>query len=114
MHTITWSTEGNVTNVWIEYSTDNGARWIPVGPPNEGNTGSYEWLVPVATSQECLVRVRHSPITITIEGTDQSDAPLTIYVCPLSGDVTGDCAVDLADLADIASQWLESYDPFAG
>ncbi len=113
MHTITWETAGNVIKVWIEYSTDNGAGWIPVGPANEGNTGSYEWLVPVATSQECLVRVRHSPISITTQGTDQSDAPLTIYVCPLSGDVTGDCVVDIADLAVIAIEWLQSHDPFA-
>ena len=113
MHTITWETaEGTVTNVWIEYSTDNGADWTEVAPQNEGNTHSYEWLVPVATSQECLVRVRRGG-GIT-EGEDESDAPLTIYVCPLSGDVTGDCVVDLADLAAIASQWLESYDPFAG
>ena len=113
MHTITWDKTGNITNVWIEYSTDNGANWLPVGPPNAGNTGSYEWLVPVATSQECLVRVRHSPIAITIEGTDQSDAPLTIFVCPLSGDITGDCVVDEADIAVIESQWHFSYDPFA-
>ncbi len=111
MHTITWESEGSVANVWIEYSTDNGASWSPVAPPNKGNTNSYEWLVPVATSQECLVKVRTSLAT---QGADQSDAPLTIYVCPLSGDVTGDCVVDLADLAVIASQWLQSYDPFAG
>ncbi len=110
MHTITWETQGGVINVWIEYSTDNGAGWNPVAPPNEGNTDSYEWLVPVATSQECLVRIH--PF-VTMQGADQSDAPLTIYVCPLSGDVTGDCTVDLADLAVIASQWLQSHDPFA-
>ena len=111
MHTITWETEGDITNVWIEYSTDNGADWTPVAPQNEGNADSYEWLVPVATSQECLVKVR---TFLAMQIADQSDAPLTIYVCPLSGDVTGDCVVDLADLAVIASQWSQSYDPFAG
>jgi len=111
MHTITWEMEGNITNVWIEYSTDNGAGWNPVAPPNQGNTGSYEWLVPVATSQECLVRVRTS---LAMQIADHSDAPFTVYVCPLSGDVTGDCVVDLADLAVIASQWLQSYDSYAG
>ena len=110
METITWESEGSVAKVWIEYSTDNGVDWSPVAPSNEGNTGSYEWLVPVATSQECLVRIRPS---LTIQGADQSDAPLTIYRCPLSGDVTGDCVVDLADIAVIESQWLYSYDPFA-
>lgn len=115
LHTITWDTDpiDAFTNVWIEYSTDNGDNWILVGPPNEGNTGSYEWLVPVATSQECLVRVRHSPTSITEGGTDQSDAPLTIYYCPLTGDVTGDCVVNEDDIALIESQWLYSYDPFA-
>ncbi len=110
MHTITWEMEGTITSVWIEYSTDNGTVWNPVAPPNEGNTGSYEWLVPVATSQECLVKVRTA---LAMQIADQSDAPLTIFHCPLSGDVTGNCTVDLADVALIASQWLQSYNPFA-
>jgi hypothetical protein len=54
---ITWDTLGTVNDVVIEYSTNNGSDWTEVEPANTGNTGSYNWLVPEATSFSCLVRV---------------------------------------------------------
>jgi len=56
-HTIKWGSFGDVSNVIIEYSTNNGSNWVPVDPPNTGNTGSYDWLVPPLTSEQCLVRI---------------------------------------------------------
>lgn len=100
--TITWETDGVVETVEIEYSVDNGATWNAVSPANAGNTGSYEFLVPVADSQECLIKV--IPLD-SLSGIDESDAVFSIYTCQLAGDVTGDCSVDMDDLVVIASEW---------
>jgi hypothetical protein len=54
---VTWDTVGTLNNAMIEYSTNNGSDWTEVEPANIGNTGSYNWLVPEATSFSCLVRV---------------------------------------------------------
>jgi hypothetical protein len=104
---ILWDTEGSVSDVKIEYSADNGATWKSVA--DVANTGGYEWMVPAAGSQECLVRVATG---LGSYGSDVSDAVLTIYRCELAGDVTGDCAVNLADVAVIASEWLMDAYPF--
>lgn len=54
---VTWSSTGSITNVLIEYSTNNGQSWNAVSPPNTGNTESYDWSVPMLASQECLIRI---------------------------------------------------------
>lgn len=107
LQTITWTTVGTIANVVIEYSTDNGQTWVAVTPANEGNTGVYEWRTPDVDSQECLVRVSSASGFVA----DVSDAPFTIYPCPLKADLTGDCVVDFADFAIMASEWLLSDSP---
>ncbi|MBN1765094.1 MAG: hypothetical protein JW860_07545 [Sedimentisphaerales bacterium] len=59
IYPIEWETYGPISSVDIEYSTNNGADWAPVSPPNSGNSGSYSWTVPLMDIQldECLVRV---------------------------------------------------------
>lgn len=37
---------------------------------------------------------------------------ITSTVCPLRADLTGDCIVDYADLAEFVGQWLLSVDPY--
>jgi parallel beta-helix repeat protein len=54
---ITWDAWGDINEVKIEYSTDNGSAWAEVDPNNTGNTGSYNWLIPEIDSDLCLVRV---------------------------------------------------------
>ena len=43
-HNITWDFR-NVTNVKIDYSTNNGAVWLPIVSSTISN-GSYQWQVP--------------------------------------------------------------------
>ncbi len=107
--TITWTTEGTIPNVAIDYSTNNGVTWIPVSPPNSGNIGSYDWFVPAVTSQECLVRVSASPVAYA---SDTSDAALTVFQCLLRSDANGDCVIDIQDFAIMAEEWLTSGHPF--
>lgn len=57
IYPIGWSSDGVISDVLIEYSTNNGQAWNPVNPPNIGNTGSYGWSVPMTASQNCLIRI---------------------------------------------------------
>jgi hypothetical protein len=84
---------------------------VEVDPPNVGNTGSYEWIVPDVNSQQCLVRV--SDVANPQEG-DTSDQVFTIFVCQrsLAGDLNNDCYVDFRDIAVIAMDWLNCGNPY--
>jgi predicted outer membrane repeat protein len=75
IYEITWGTWGDINEVKIEYSTDNGSSWAEVDPNNTGNTGSYNWLIPEIDSDLCLVRVS-DPNDPFIN--DTSDAVFTI------------------------------------
>jgi len=53
---IAWTGAGEVKEVRIEYSTDNGSTYQTVVERTQ-NTGSYPWLVPDVASGVCLIRV---------------------------------------------------------
>ena len=53
---ITWYTVGEVGNVRIELSTDNGATWQVIAEETE-NDGLFTWIVPDITSTTCLIRI---------------------------------------------------------
>ena len=55
-HNITWTSQ-NLTNVRIEYSTDNGSAWLDVVASVPAASGSYSWTVPNTPSPQCLVRI---------------------------------------------------------
>jgi len=55
-HTITWTSTGNVGNVMIEYSTNNGGGWSTV-IASTANDGAYNWTVPNTPAAKCLVRI---------------------------------------------------------
>lgn len=72
---ITWNASPNVTNVKIDYSTNNGGTWINIVPSVVANLGTYSWLVPNNPSNNCKVRVSNvsnpdnkseSPVVFTI------------------------------------------------
>jgi len=53
---IEWTAE-NVTNVKIEYSTDNGTTWLSVVASTPAAAGVYEWIVADVASATCLIRI---------------------------------------------------------
>ena len=53
---ITWTSIG-VTNVKLEYTTDNETNWTTIVDSIAASTGSYSWLVPIRPSVNCKVRV---------------------------------------------------------
>ncbi len=55
-YAVTWTSSGSVSNVKIEYSTDNGAKWSTI-IASTINTGTYNWTVPNKPSTKCKVRI---------------------------------------------------------
>ena len=55
VHNITWTATG-VSNVKLEYTTDNGTTWNNIIASTSGNTGSYAWTLPALSYD--LVKVR--------------------------------------------------------
>ena len=107
-YNITWNFTGNPGGVQIDLSVNNGIAWTAVYPPNVGNTGSYIWRVPAIKSQQCRIRIRDTANSAIY---DTSDASFRIYECTVDGDVTGDCIVNMDDLAIMASFWLDCGSP---
>ncbi len=56
VHNITWES-ANVTNVMLEYSTDNAATWTTIAASTPAAAGSYAWTVPATASANCKVRI---------------------------------------------------------
>lgn len=89
---ITW-TSLNVSNVRIEYSTNNGSSWILIIDPYPAGTGTYSWTVPGAGplgTTTALVRVLDAA---DVNLNDQSNAvwtipPSTITITAPSGGET--------------------------
>jgi len=83
IHEITWTFTGTIDNVFIEYSFNNGVTWktIVLSTPN---SGSYNWSVPAAPSDECLVRIGNSDAADG-EPSDTSDA---LFSIELSNSIT--------------------------
>lgn len=73
-HTITWTTEGDIERINIDYTTDNGKTWKSVST-NRANTGEKYWVVPDDASNQCRVRVYSTSNSGIV---DQSDSMFTI------------------------------------
>jgi hypothetical protein len=109
IETIAWETIGTINDILIEFSIDDGDTWTEVCPPNLGNTGSYQWLVPIVDSQQCKVRLVNAA---DLEVYDVSDEVFTIYECPFGGDLTGNCFINMEDLAIMALYWMQEGNPY--
>jgi hypothetical protein len=72
---ITW-TSTNVTNVKIEYTTNNGATWTVVSTSTPASSGSYAWIIPNTPSTLCKVKVSDASL---LQFNDISDTTFRIY-----------------------------------
>ncbi len=70
---ITWNSTGNISDVKIEYSTDNGNTWNTV-TASTPDTGTFDWLIPNTPSVNCLVKISDTGALAE----DSSDAVFTI------------------------------------
>ncbi|MFC1693428.1 right-handed parallel beta-helix repeat-containing protein, partial [Candidatus Latescibacterota bacterium] len=71
---ITW-TSSNVTNVKLEYSTNNGSSWNTIVASTAASVGSYSWTVPNEPSTNCLVKISDASNAAVV---DQSNAVFAI------------------------------------
>lgn len=107
---ISWTSPIGIDKVNLSYSSDDGLTWNEI-VSDLPNTGTYEWFVPDITSESCRVRISDA---LDEHVSDVSSDSITIFVCnmKMSGDINGDCYVNLADFAEIAMQWLYCGNPF--
>jgi hypothetical protein len=107
---ISWQSYGDISGVFIEYSTSNGASWQTIDP-NASNTGSYQWTIPDANSQQCLARISKVGDPTLY---DVSDSVFTIYPCQQDPpmDFNNDCYVNFKDFAIFSVDWLNCGNPY--
>ncbi len=86
---ISWLTNGEVGNVKIEYSTDNGETWIEIADSTE-NDGSYTWLVPPTATIDGLVRISEAEDEVPSDTSDANfvilDEPVIFVTAPNGGE----------------------------
>ena len=68
-YNITWSSFGAIGYFKIEYSTNYGLNWSLL--TNSAMGSSYNWTVPNAPSQTCLVRISDSSYPIVADTSNQ-------------------------------------------
>lgn len=125
---ITWFTVGEVGNVRIELSTDNGETWQVIAEETE-NDGLFTWIVPDITSTTCLIRISEADDGVP---SDTSDfvfvilhEPVIILTSPNGGEewpvgsiqeirwITGSAAVGDVRIeysTDLGNSWTEIID----
>lgn len=74
-HNITWTVSSTISNVKLEYTTNNGSSWNTIASSLVATLGTYEWIVPNNPSTYCKVRISNvsspsvyseSPVFFTI------------------------------------------------
>ncbi len=100
-HDITWTSTGIISDVKIEYSTNNGSIWttIKASTPNDG---SYAWTIPNTPSIQCLVRISDAS---TASISDISQAVFTISAI-VTHTISGTITVGGLPLANVALNGL--------
>jgi hypothetical protein len=53
---VTWMSN-NITNVQLEYTTDNGTAWQTIIASTAASSSSYAWMVPNTSSINCRVKI---------------------------------------------------------
>jgi hypothetical protein len=111
-YTITWwPGVGSIMAVLIEYSTDNGQNWNAI--TTVPNSGSYNWVVPVVDSSQCLVRISDATNPSV---SDTSNAVFSIELSRYSGGtgISNDpyriaTAEDLNDIGNHEQDWDKHF-----
>ncbi|MHC4738452.1 MAG: SUMF1/EgtB/PvdO family nonheme iron enzyme [Planctomycetota bacterium] len=78
-YTIGWSSTGSISNVLIEYSTDNGGAWSTVD--TVPNTGRYNWLFPAVMDDT------DTTAFMTVSADDDVTMTITFYNAAVAEDM---------------------------
>ncbi len=102
IYTIKWESQGTINQVLAEFSIDNGRTWVGVYPPNVGNAGQYDWLVPLVDADRCLARVSNND---NLRVYDVSDTTFSIHKLPLADVIAADYSTDMLAIVFTDWQW---------
>ncbi|NIM80285.1 MAG: hypothetical protein GTO20_15980 [Candidatus Aminicenantes bacterium] len=86
---ITWKSTGEMGEISLEYSADNGVNWTVI-VESTANSGTYDWTIPDAISNTCLVRI--SEVSGTLSDTSDGvfsiiQQPWIIVISPNGGEI---------------------------
>ncbi len=99
---ITWQS-GEVNNVDIYYSTDNGTNWNKITTGVNANLGTYSWSIPAGlSSSNALIKVVDSSNPAI---SDSSDATFSIGTITLDNPTA---ATEAQSDRDLTIQWTSS------
>ncbi len=73
---IRWKAKGAVPGLSVELSVDGGSTWKQIVYCAGSGDGSHDWVVPVADSDACLIRITVEAYSGVL---DTSDAPFSIH-----------------------------------
>ncbi|MBD3410576.1 MAG: DUF5123 domain-containing protein [Ignavibacteriales bacterium] len=79
---VTWSAT-NLTNVKLEFSSDDGASYSSIVASTDATTGSYAWTVPNDISQTCKIRItsiEHPQLADSSDAVFRIRSPFNLYV----------------------------------
>ena len=76
---ITW-TSSNITNVKIEYTTNNGTNWTPIVASVPATPSYYAWTIPNTPSTQCRVRISDTSNS-TINDVSDNTFTITSQLC---------------------------------
>nr|MBP7310490.1 hypothetical protein [Candidatus Cloacimonadota bacterium] len=82
IYRINWTVTADVSQVLIDYSSNNGSSWLPIqSTPYSASVGYYDWFVPGVITNQALIRIRRSGNDAIF---DVSDAVFSIetYIVP--------------------------------
>ena len=90
---ITWVASTFISNVQLDYSTNNGSTWVSI-TTNTSNTGSYSWVVPNTVSANCLVRASNvSNLSLfAVSAAVFTIAPAVTVTSPNGGEILSGCS----------------------
>ena len=71
---ISWQS-ANVSNIKIEYSTNNGSSWNQISASFDAKSGSYSWKIPNQPSSNCKIKISDATDS---KISDESDSVFTI------------------------------------
>jgi uncharacterized protein (TIGR02145 family) len=106
-HNIRWTNSG-VTNVKIEYTTDNGTSWSTVIANTLASKGNHNWTIPNTLSTNCTVKISDAYNLTRNDVSDNLFQISSLTSNPCSGVSTVTYAGKTYNTVEIGSQcWLK-------
>ena len=82
-YAVTW-TDTNLISLKLDFTTDNGGTWNLLGDSLPASRTSYDWTLPMISSNQCRVRVVDALFQGGSAARDTSDTTFTIFVDTLT------------------------------